>query len=634
MPENPPERTYKHQVPADVFVEAFTTPKWTAAQTKKFNALGIERLSGDELKNRAADLYIFYFYGNDECTLLTNAQVTGNIIIDNRTGILPHWCIYQSKLPEISLTNCQWGEIDTEKIKKGTNINIIDSTTGDFIIENSTTGGFSIFNSTTGDSIIENSTTVNFSILNNSATGDFIISNSTTGDFIIENSTTGGFSIFNNRTTGDFFIENSTTRYFNIRNTTTGDFSIFNNSTTGDFRIEGSTMGDFSISNSKSPLWDIEGVFASFYFSKATIGQCKLINCNIPELTIQNECAIELYVSNNNINHINFEQLTLGKSSVVSFSNTYVYTCNMNEFAMLGNLYFRGVKKAKSVFKWPDRATALKQKFSPEEIEENSEKYQRIKNLFEEQRDSYTTHTEKLLEKFKQATFRISQSSLGKTEFTECNLAGFSFEYNNSKITEVFISGGSVPESGIKILGEEEETKGWFQQKVSIYNQLKKVFAAQGDVYYESVFHAQTSHHQLYLLRYQRKEKSYNWYQWLLSEETYDIITFRLNQYSNKHGASWGRALGFVLILPFFIYFAYLKAAGLFYFDIGSSIDWDLLGNYFTVLNPTHKTDFMPKPYEVNYNFGTNFLDFLGRIVVGYGIFQFISAFRKHGKKG
>ena len=61
-------------------------------------------------------------------------------------------------------------------------------------------------------------------------------------------------------------------------------------------------------------------------------------------------------------------------------------------------------------------------------------------------------------------------------------------------------------------------------------------------------------------------------------------------------------------------------------------MDGDFAGYYFTFLDPTHKIDFL-KDKGVTLSGWSSLVDFLGRIVVGYGIYQFISAFRKHGKK-
>lgn len=628
-----PERTYKHKVPAEVFIEAFTTIEWTSEQTEKFNALGIERLKGSELKKKNRVLNKYYYKDKEEFTLIVNAEITGNIAIANYTGILPNWCIYQSKLTNVILRHCQWGEANTEtkKLTHGTFFSLIDSSTGGIVIrDKSCIGFFDIANSTTGDfNIWDNSTTGNFTIWDNSSTGDFRVYNSSIGDFTIwDKSTIGDFSI-SNSVTGDFSIwSKNTTRDFSIENSTTGDFRIWDKNTIGDFHIENSIMGDFSISTStagcfsiyksSSPNWEMISLFSSFHFSKATIGQCRLIDCRIPELTIQNESSIELYVSEGKINHLNLEQLTLGKSSVVSLSNTLIYACNMHEFAMLGNLYLRGVKRANDVYIWPDIESTLHKKYTSDGIRKESNNYKWTKEILEDQYTKHIGDSKKLTEKFASATFLISQSSLGKTEFTNCDLEGFNFEFNNSKITEVFISGGTLP-ININVFEETDKLKILEQQK-SFFDQLKKVFEGQGDIVRGTKYHALASEKQMEIIEAEKGMWSSEWW------------VYWLNKKSNKHGESWWQAVQFIVYVSVPIYCFYCFSTPQFSFQ--GNWDWklfgDFLGYYFSFLLPTHKVDFIP---DVKQNVGTLFFDFFGRIAIGYGIYQLISAFRKHGKK-
>ncbi len=439
-----------------------------------------------------------------------------------------------------------------------------------------------------------------------------------------------------------FYIVDSTIRKFRISdNSTTGYFSI-ENSKTGKFWIsDNSTTGDFSISNSTSPFWEIEGVTARFSFSKATIGQCLLTHCNISSLSIKNGCAMELYISDGAINLINFERLSLGISTILSFSNIDLYACNMNEFSALGNLYFRKIKKADSPFSFFDIEKYLDKQPDTEHLKRQ---YESKKTLLESQKKEYESELSNWQKRLNihEPTFRVVQSSLGTTEFTECDLGGFRFEYNNSNINHVFISGGTLPEKDIIIYKEKENSpsKNFQQQKVAVYTQLKQIFSRLGNVYYESKFHAQASHHQLKLLKHLRKEeaKKSKYKQWklLVGEETFEILIYRLNQVSNKHRASWGRSLGFIAVSSGFIFTFYLLAGGAISLNSAQTQwDWKLVGQIFTFINPTHSINFMADAgFCIHSNFWSNLWDFFARIVMGYGIYQLIAAFRKHGRKG
>ncbi len=241
-----------------------------------------------------------------------------------------------------------------------------------------------------------------------------------------------------------------------------------------------------------------------------------------------------------------------------------------------------------------------------------------------------------LLIKYQKPTFILNQSSLGKAEFTDCDLASFDFQFNNSKITEIFISGGSVPSENIQIYNVEQNTLAWHEQKVSAYSQLKKVFDSQGDIFWSSHFQSKTGKHQSKVLE-QRLQQEANQTKSLndkiknlFSTNRFDWISFQLNHYSNLHGENWGRALAFTLFLPAFLYILYLIIVGrIFLFH--NPINLNLIGYYFSFLDPTHKTDFLEDSKDLNG--WARFIDFLSRIVVSYGIYQLIVAFRKHGKK-
>jgi len=63
----------------------------------------------------------------------------------------------------------------------------------------------------------------------------------------------------------------------------------------------------------------------------------------------------------------------------------------------------------------------------------------------------------------------------------------------------------------------------------------------------------------------------------------------------------------------------------------GNSIDWNLFGYFFQYFNPAHNIRFIDENLKING--WTVFVDYLGRLFVAYGIYQFIAAFRKHTKK-
>jgi hypothetical protein len=101
-----------------------------------------------------------------------------------------------------------------------------------------------------------------------------------------------------------------------------------------------------------------------------------------------------------------------------------------------------------------------------------------------------------------------------------------------------------------------------------------------------------------------------------------------LNKYSNNFGTSIKYSFWFIVLFGGLLFYLSVLQTSLFSFSF--SIDWDSfckgLGYFMQFLNPTHKINYLG-----NVNATTLFyiLDFFGRIIIGYGIYQFIQAFRK-----
>jgi hypothetical protein len=107
-------------------------------------------------------------------------------------------------------------------------------------------------------------------------------------------------------------------------------------------------------------------------------------------------------------------------------------------------------------------------------------------------------------------------------------------------------------------------------------------------------------------------------------------LTLWLNDISNSHGTSWIHAFRFTLLVAI-ICFA-LSVIG-YQFPILelNLFQWNFsegLGHFVQFMLPTHKFDYIKTTLDASGWF--YFWDFTGRIVVGYGVYQFIQAFRKY----
>ncbi|WP_281638239.1 pentapeptide repeat-containing protein [Flavobacterium marginilacus] len=109
-----------------------------------------------------------------------------------------------------------------------------------------------------------------------------------------------------------------------------------------------------------------------------------------------------------------------------------------------------------------------------------------------------------------------------------------------------------------------------------------------------------------------------------------DRINLWLNKWSNDHGDSYGRAIIFVFVVGWTFFYFSLLTTEKYYFTMNTNL-WNF-GEGFKIfiefLNPLHKFDYIEDTKLSSAWFFV--FDFLGKTFVGYGIYQFIQAFRKY----
>lgn len=127
----------------------------------------------------------------------------------------------------------------------------------------------------------------------------------------------------------------------------------------------------------------------------------------------------------------------------------------------------------------------------------------------------------------------------------------------------------------------------------------------------------------------------------LFKETWRDLVNFRkigsslqnlfillLNLTSNYFGVSWIVGFVFITLIGGIFFLMSITEIPEYYFTFNCS-KWETehFKHFLEFLNPTHKFEYIQEE-----NLTTKFyiFDFLGRIFVGYGIYQFIQAFRKY----
>lgn len=540
---------------------------------------------------------------------------------------------------------------------------------------------------------------------------------------------------------------------------------------------EEAVVGDFHISNTTIKSLKVVKQKNSYNIQNSTINLLKLFNCQIHSLNILNGCKIEGYVSDSMINKVEFKEVNILKDTLISFSSCSIYSLLIEDFSVIGNLYFRNLMHLEHPldFNWTDIAkymakpnrfdnadissiyeqkktilTIIKEYVfeNPKwiyRIESNNEillkkeliekdysfllseniQEEFLKKLIVELKDLYninkSLYQRKLYEDIKRFNynklhnnnleqvfirlervyeildfiwtvlsrieltdlefknidkpiFRVFQSSFGKTEFSNCNLKYFEFQYNNSNFLDCIFLGTDIPDENLRILESDktvfDESKitveskiNFFTQKTEFYNQFKKIFEKQGNIYESGLFNSRWAQNQekLLLLKINKDENYLNktndinsfiksidlFFESENQENVMNIFTFNLNRISNNHGEDWIKSLKFILLPTFFIFSLYILSIrydfNIKYLFCSSnlSFDKDIFAYYFNhikyffeFLNPARKFDFIKfddKSYSLS--FWSFLWDFLGRIIISFGIYQLIVAFRKNARK-
>lgn len=463
---------------------------------------------------------------------------------------------------------------------------------------------------------------------------------------IDEYSNTGKIKIENNSQCAGIFVR---------AGSRTGDILIFDNSRI-DFIISrmGGQTGNIQIEKSSVEKIELAYNYFSLKLTNANVPLVHLNHCYLHELVWQAGTKGELYINGGTVIHLKFIKTALLREAVVSIINANISIVQLQELLVIGQFVLRNinVERIKSDEEQLDEEIYgtgnwnLKGKLTigirmeDEKYTINEDIFQAKKKEFEKQEKKYydlKSELDKTFSLTKKGLLRIVDSSLGKTEISGSYLADFNFEYCDSKLLETFITGTQLPKNEVSIYNPPDQpllAEKIFEQKTSAYNQLKKIFENQGDIVEATWYHskAMENQKQLLMLRYKQKynprwRTPFNWF----TKDGFDLFNFFLNRVSNNHGENWARALVFTLGISLLIYSGYFISVN-YHKDLSWKGTGDFIGYYFSFLDLTHRIDFMVKE-TTRLNGLSRFLDFLGRVVIGYCIYQFIAAFRRHGRR-
>src|SRR5690606_11531371 len=277
----------------------------------------------------------------------------------------------------------------------------------------------------------------------------------------------------------------------------------------------------------------------------------------------------ETKISNSRLKSLSISGKTAGS---ISIENTQINQWYISDFISMGEVSFYNINP----FKWEEEKIIGMHKCNLDDVwfdNVDFDKYQRIS---------------------------LYRTKLAKSVFTSCN---FPQEYSSF---ERF-----MPIENVHY--PERKSQNHHKDQYEIFLQLKMSLETTGN-YFEAQKLQAIAHDALIKIK---------------SISTGDKIILNLNSFSNNHGLSIARPLVWFLILSVVTYLSYLLSLGRLFNS--NQIDYNLIGYYFSFIDITHRNDFLVEKDE--FNFFSLTIDYVGKVIFGFLIYQFIAAFRKYGKK-
>lgn len=197
-------------------------------------------------------------------------------------------------------------------------------------------------------------------------------------------------------------------------------------------------------------------------------------------------------------------------------------------------------------------------------------------------------------------TVSFYRTRLGKARFSSCSFPTNYTSFEKFKSLE-------------NVHYPDKKSDNYYKDQYEIFLQLKNALEANGN-FYESQKLQAISNDALKKIK---------------DVDRWDKVILWINSKSNNHGLSIRQPLKYFLLFSIGLYILYLLSLNRIFNC--NEIDWSLVGYYFSFIDLTHRTDFLVDKSE--FNAASLIIDFVNKIVAGFFIYQFISAFRKYGKK-
>lgn len=193
------------------------------------------------------------------------------------------------------------------------------------------------------------------------------------------------------------------------------------------------------------------------------------------------------------------------------------------------------------------------------------------------------------------------RTKFGKSTFTSCDFPTDNTSFEKFKTLE-------------NVHYPDQKSDNYYKDQYEIFLQLKIILESTGNFYEAQKLQAISNDALKNIKQISCWDRSILW----------------INGKSNNHGLSIKLPLMYFLSFSLVLYVLYLLSLGRI-FNNNNSINYSLIGYYFSFIDLTHRTDFLVDKNE--FNIASLGIDFINKLICGFFIYQFVSAFRKYGKK-
>jgi len=340
------------------------------------------------------------------------------------------------------------------------------------------------------------------------------------------------------------------------------------------------------------------------------------------KITVRNSVKVKeyLFISYVNADLISFENFSSNQDSDIStfiiegFSKSLLITTSDPNFLSISSLELESCRIHKDHFWQIENISVGNLQFTNQVcigymvLHNLSDTWQRIEG------GTQITANTPVKRGKRKVRLQIFSSDLVKSVFLNCDFSKFQFSLMNSKINEIFLGGTEFP-ANLTILGDNSH----YHAQLG-YSQLKKIYELRGDVLTANEYYLKE------IRSYQKSIES--------KGNCFEKFNLLLNEISSKHGQSYERAFLVIFIFTFIAFSILLFSLGYRPSCGPGSLKrfFELVPYSISFINPIHKTDFLKGVVGDQWSSFSELVDAFSRIVYAYLIYQFIQAFRKHGR--